>query len=909
MAKLTPLSFAALLMASSGLVSPAAFAQEAPAQPTQDAAQPAAEEPDAEEPAQEEIEISGPGAGSGSSEIVVRGRFIPNPIRATSEVLSVLSEADIARTADGDIAGSLQRVTGLSVVGGRFVFVRGLGERYSLALMNGSPLTSPDPLRRTVPLDIFPTSVIASTTIQKSYSVDYPGEFGGGAINLTTKSVPRDPFFKIEVGTGGDTITTGEVGYTYFGSSTDFTGFDNGARTLPRNLRNAFASGNPISVGANFTAGEVRDLTASLANANTALIQRNNNIPVNFSGQISGATSFLIGDVNIGIVGATGINNTWRTRGGVQQISQGIVPVNGVDTLNPDIDFRYLTTENRIVVNGLLGITADVGEHKFKVTNVFIRDTLKDASIREGIDARVTDTRLINRSRTNWFERQLMNTQFVGEMKFDDFRLNFRGSYANSQREAPYERTFDYTFNAVAGDFVNDLQSAGEGARIAFSDLDDNVYGANVDLAYDTDIGFPITFSAGYAYYKNDRTSIRRDFRFLSGQGPLPFAVSQQRPDFLLSDFNVYTFDVRLVETSGTNGAAAYDAGLEVHAGYLQFEAKFTDTLKLQAGVRYEDGSQFVLPIDLFGLGSANLVATSIKKDDWLPAATLTWNLAEDMQVRFAASKTIARPQFRELAPQQYLDLEFDRTFFGNPFLKNSRLINLEARYEYFFGRDERVTAAIFYKDIKDPIENLGFRQGDNFFTTFANAPTATLYGAEIELVKYFDLIDLGGTFFEERRLLIAGNYTYTNSDVKVTAQDQIADPLSGNMVAASTIFRTGGFALTGQSDHIANMQVGLEGTGERLSQQTILLSWNSNRVTNRGPAGQPDFVEYTGPRLDFVWREGFKVFNKVAELKFEARNLLGTDYVEFQQLNTSTILNNAYDIGRAFSISASLQF
>ncbi|WP_288017464.1 MULTISPECIES: TonB-dependent receptor domain-containing protein [Blastomonas] len=891
------------------MVSPAAFAQEAPAQPTQDAAQPAAEEPAAEEPAQEEIEISGPGAGGGSSEIVVRGRFIPNPIRATSEVLSVLSEADIARTADGDIAGSLQRVTGLSVVGGRFVFVRGLGERYSLALMNGSPLTSPDPLRRTVPLDIFPTSVIASTTIQKSYSVDYPGEFGGGAINLTTKSVPRDPFFKIEVGTGGDTITTGEVGYTYFGSSTDFTGFDNGARTLPRNLRNAFASGNPISVGANFTAGEVRDLTASLANANTALIQRNNNIPVNFSGQISGATSFLIGDVNIGIVGATGINNTWRTRGGVQQISQGIVPVNGVDTLNPDIDFRYLTTENRIVVNGLLGITADVGEHKFKLTNVFIRDTLKDASIREGIDARVTDTRLINRSRTNWFERQLMNTQFVGEMKFDDFRLNFRGSYANSQREAPYERTFDYTFNAVAGDFVNDLQSAGEGARIAFSDLDDNVYGANVDLAYDTDIGFPITFSAGYAYYKNDRTSIRRDFRFLSGQGPLPFAVSQQRPDFLLSDFNVYTFDVRLVETSGTNGAAAYDAGLEVHAGYLQFEAKFTDTLKLQAGVRYEDGSQFVLPIDLFGLGSANLVATSIKKDDFLPAATLTWNLAEDMQVRFAASKTIARPQFRELAPQQYLDLEFDRTFFGNPFLKNSRLINLEARYEYFFGRDERVTAAIFYKDIKDPIENLGFRQGDNFFTTFANAPTATLYGAEIELVKYFDLIDLGGTFFEERRLLIAGNYTYTNSDVKVTAQDQIADPLSGNMVAASTIFRTGGFALTGQSDHIANMQVGLEGTGERLSQQTILLSWNSNRVTNRGPAGQPDFVEYTGPRLDFVWREGFKVFNKVAELKFEARNLLGTDYVEFQQLNTSTILNNAYDIGRAFSISASLQF
>lgn len=903
MAKLTPLSFAASLMVSSALVSPAAFAQETPVTQNEGGA-----ETPVDDATQEEIEISGPGAG-GNDEIVVRGRFIPNPIRATAEVLSVLSEADIARTADGDIASSLQRVTGLSVVGGRFVFVRGLGERYSLALLNGSPLTSPDPLRRTVPLDIFPTSVIASTTIQKSYSVDYPGEFGGGAINLTTKSVTRDPFLKIEFGTGGDTITTGEVGYTYFGSSTDFTGFDNGARDLPRGLAQAFASGNPITAGANFSPSEIRDLTASLANANTSLIQRNNNIPVNFTGQISGATNFLVGDVNVGIVGAAGINNSWRTRGGVQQISQGIVPINGVDGLLPDIDFRYLTTENRIVVNGLLGITADVGEHKFKLTNLFIRDTLKDASIREGIDARVTDTRLINRSRTNWFERQLFNTQFVGEMKFDDFRLNFRGSYANSQREAPYERTFDYTFNAVANDFVNDLQSAGESARVAFSDLDDNVYGAQVDVAYDLDVGMPITLSAGYAYYKNDRTSIRRDFRFLSGQGPLPFAVSQQRPDFLLSDFNIYTYDVRLVETSGTSGAAAYAAGLEVHAGYVQFEAELTEGLRLQAGVRYEDGEQFVLPIDLFGLGSANIVPTNINKDDFLPAATLTWNLADDMQVRFAASKTIARPQFRELAPQQYLDLEFDRIFFGNPFLQNSRLINLEARYEYYFGQDERFTAAVFYKDIENPIENVGFRQGDNFFTTFANAPKATLYGAEFEIVKYYALDVLGGAFFDERRMLIAGNYTYTNSDVKVTADDLIADPLSGNMVDATSIFRTGGFALTGQSDHIANVQFGMESTGERLSQQTILLSWNSNRVTNRGPAGQPDFIEYTGARLDFVWREGFKLFNALGELKFEARNLLGTDYVEFQQLNNSLIRNNAYDIGRAFQISASLQF
>ena len=109
-----------------------------------------------------------------------------------------------------------QRVTGLSLVGGRFVYVRGLGDRYSLALLNGSPLPSPEPLRRVVPLDIFPTSVIASSVVQKSYSVAYPGEFGGGVINLTTLAVPEETYLSIGGSIGGNSETTGELGYTYF---------------------------------------------------------------------------------------------------------------------------------------------------------------------------------------------------------------------------------------------------------------------------------------------------------------------------------------------------------------------------------------------------------------------------------------------------------------------------------------------------------------------------------------------------------------------------------------------------------------------------------------------------------------------------------------------------------------------
>ena len=177
--------FAAVLLAGTGLAAAPAFAQAEP-QPLPTAgeqvAEPAPEPAAADEQVEEEVEVSAP--GSEGAEIVVTGRFIPEPVRNTAQVVSVISAAEIARTGDGDIAGALVRVTGLSVNTNGFVYVRGLGDRYSLALLNGLALPSPEPLRRVVPLDIFPTSIVSSAVVQKSYSVNYPGEYGGGAINL-----------------------------------------------------------------------------------------------------------------------------------------------------------------------------------------------------------------------------------------------------------------------------------------------------------------------------------------------------------------------------------------------------------------------------------------------------------------------------------------------------------------------------------------------------------------------------------------------------------------------------------------------------------------------------------------------------------------------------------------------------
>lgn len=906
--------YGSLLLLSSALVAPSALAQvpeDAPASSEQDA------QPSPGRTTASDIEISGPIGGL--EEIVVRGKFIPDVVRANPVVVSVLTSAQIERTGDGDIAGALQRVTGLSLVGGRFVYVRGLGERYSQALLNGLPLPSPEPLRRVVPLDLFPTSIIASSAVQKTYSPRFPGEFGGGAINLTTKSAPEEPFLKLNVGLGGNTQTTGELGYTYFGSDTDFTGFDSGARDIPGSLQEAFDRRSRVDVNSpDFTEGEVIAITQSLQNASTNLIQRNNNIPVDLSFSITGGRSWDVGDDSrVGVFANFGFDNEWRTRGGVQQVGRL-----GDGVLTTPVDFDYLTTQNRIVVNGIVGFTADIGDHKLRWTNIYIRDTLKEAQIRTGINDNTVGTDLINQNSTAWYERQLIDTQLVGEFRWGDIGLDVRGTYAESSRNAPYERQNDYVFNEVVGDFVNDLQSPGQGSSIAFSDLTDEVIAGGADLIYDVPLDRPTKVTVGYSYLDNTRDATRRTFRYFPQNG-IPLEVAQQRPDFLLSDFNAANFGVLLQETTAAInlGAPSYVADLTVHAAYLQLEAEVLDAVSLTTGVRYEDAEQAVTPLALFAsddLILANdaalpdgvptqVVNTQLENDYFLPALTVTWNLYDDMQLRVGASRTIARPQFRELAPQFYNDPDLDRTFRGNQFLVDSELLNFDARYEWFFGQDERFTVSAFYKEIDNPIENIARIAGDNVQTTFGNAPKATLYGAEIEVEKYFDLYDLTeNTFFRDRRFYVNANYTFTDSALQVTSDDTTV-LFDGRPQDASLVFIDGA-RLTGQSKHLANLQLGFEHP-DYLSQQTLILNYSSRRVSLRGPTGQPDIIEKPGLILDLVVRQGFELGGTMFEVKLDGRNLLNTQFSERQSLNDSFVIVNEYDVGRSFSISVGAEF
>ncbi|WP_448582952.1 TonB-dependent receptor plug domain-containing protein [Thermaurantiacus sp.] len=872
-------------------------------------AQTAPEAPASTPPPEEEVEVVGPGAAVlEADEIVVRGTRIPNVVRTTPSIVSVLSSAEIARTGEGDIAGALKRVTGLSVVGGKYVYVRGLGERYSSALLNGLPLPSPEPLKRVVPLDLFPTSVISSSLVQKTFAPSFPGEFGGGVINLTTRSTPAERFFQVGGSVGGNSVTTGNLGYTYFGSRTDFTGFDDGTRRLPTALRDAKRSGQRLEVGDNFPLPFVQAATASLVNTPTTLIQRNPNIPADMSLDFAAGNSWDVGENRFGLVVSGSWDNDWRTRGGLQQTAFGVtVNPDGTRGLNPDQDYRFFSTDNNVQVSGLLGLAFEFGEHKVRATNFFVRDTLKEARMQRGLDTvNVGDDDEVIRSFTSWFERQLYTSQLVGEFRFGDLSLTARGAYAESGRKSPYERSDSYRFDARVKDFVNDLTQNGNFARIAFSDLQDQVIGANLDAAYKLALDRPVTVSGGYAFYDNQRESERRDYRYVRANGAaLPLEVAQQRIDYLLSDFNVYTYGVVLREVSGAEGAAFYDASLRVHAGFLQFDAEVLDAVTVTGGVRYEDAVQKVSPRGVFATDPP-LPQTEIKRGYFLPGGTITWNFRDDMQLRVSGSRTVARPQFRELAPQPYLDIDTDRTAFGNQFLVDSQLLNADGRYEWYFGEADRVTVGGFYKRINNPIETVTFESGGTFLITFANAPTARLIGGEVEVVKQFPLDALGIGLLDARRFLINANYTYTDSRIRVREGDTTINT-QGNVIPAKDVFIDGA-PLTGQSRHIANLELGLNHI-DRLSEQTLLIGYASDRVTQRGPTGTPDYKERPGIQLDFVWREALELGRTPVEFKFEARNLTNTRFEEYQELEKSRIFQNLYERGRSFSLSATFSF
>ncbi|MFM8375799.1 MAG: TonB-dependent receptor domain-containing protein, partial [Phenylobacterium sp.] len=782
-------------------------------------------------------------------EIIVNGKFIPDVIRDTAEVANFLSVEDVQRAGDDNAAQALTRITGISLVSGKFVYVRGLGERYSQALLNGSPLPSPEPLQRVIPLDLFPASILSGTVIQKTYSTNYPGEFGGGVIDLQTVGAPEESFVKVGFGLSGDTETTGNRNLTYYGSKTDWLGFDNGARKLPVGIRE-FAATRPVVPGttsAGLTNDQYKAVARSFTNAPLNVLQRDRS-PVNGNFDISAGHSLDTDYGRIGAIGVLSYRNGWQTRKGVRQTT---VPDVGGLALATDATFE--ANQNDIAWSGLAGFAWEQDENEVRYTGLWIRSTSKRARITSN-SAQSQGNANVNAYYSEWYERVLQLSQLSGRHRVGDWDLEWRGTYGRTARQAPYERMYRY---GLAADGSRTALLSGANQLVSFSDLDENIGSANIDLAYDLPVEFvrQAQLKMGAAWQKNTRTSVRRDFTYDQGRNWDPARYAKERIDYLVSDRNINDDIIMLRELTGsslTGDAAMYDAGLDVAAAYIQVDSEIRPLLRGSLGLRYETAYQYVKTLDIFNEASGPIFSRSVSKDYILPAATLTWNFAEDQQLRLGASKTIGRPQFREMAPQRYRDTETDRILTGNPYLEDTTFVNVDARYERYFSNGQYFTLGAFYKDMEKPVEALAVLGSDGAFRqTFYNAPAADIYGAEVEFKKFFDL-ETGTDWVDARRWLVALNYTYTSSKLKVSDGDTIILDITGVATTPpAKDYLTGGEKLQGQSDHLANLQLGFENE-DAGSQATLLVTYTSERVAARSSSlDLPDLIQDPGVRVD----------------------------------------------------------
>ncbi|MEJ2459013.1 MAG: TonB-dependent receptor, partial [Novosphingobium sp.] len=473
-----------------------------------------------------------------------------------------------------------------------------------------------------------------------------------------------------------------------------------------------------------------------------------------------------------------------------------------------------------------------------------------------------------------------------------------------------YLRTNSAT-DPYGSQFVNYMGTLdGAPSTISFSRLNEDVWSASADVSHQFSTNWSGT--VGYYYQLNSRTNTNREFDVVaSGDktdiktfGLLRLDVLLQPGTWYLPTVNSgvnYNLELRDV----TANVGHFDSRLLNHAFYAKLDGQLTNSLSIDAGVRWENANESTF---LYPVGTDTVLSNVLKHEYFLPSITLTYEIEPGMQVRVNGSKTIARPQFRELLYQTFYDPESNRTYRGNPLLEDSQLYNAEARFEWYFARDEHVSVGGFFKHIKNPIESY-LTGTEAFITSYANAPAADLYGVELELQKYIYLDKLGG-FFDTRRLALTSNYTFTKSKLKVNDTDTTRIYGASTTPFASTYFENGA-PLTGQSKHVANMQISLEDTSS-LSQQTIMLNYASKRSVSRGFIGsirQPDVIENPGFTVDVVIRQGFMISGKELEFKLEGRNLTGRRHEEYQTLDNGRVDFNTYNLGRVFSASASIKF
>ncbi|CAH8287245.1 TonB-dependent receptor [Mariniflexile fucanivorans] len=652
----------------------------------------------------------------------------------SATLMDGLSIESIKKTGASSIASAIKSVPGVSVQEGKFVFVRGLGDRYTKSILNGMDIPGLDPDKNTIQMDIFPTNILENIIIVKSASAELPADFTGGVVDIITKDFPSKKQMQFSVsGSFNPTMHFKDNYVNYKGSNTDFLGFDDGTRALPINkLQNI---PNPAATNNSSLEPITRAFNPQLATSTTTSSP-------DFSFGFSYGNQFEVGDNKLGVIASLDYKNTTTFYEGFE---------NGIyqkpeerDSYNLRFDRRQQGDlgSNNVLASILTGLTYKTQKSKYKLNLLHIQNGESRAAL---FDQRTEISNAINVVKDNleYTERSISNILLSGYHTSEDASFTTEWNLSPSLSRV-YDKDVRLT-TFIEDDFGGYTISSDAGfpSRV-WRDLEEINAVGKLDFTKKYNLfnkKASLKFGGLYSYKQREYSIYNYDVGFIN----ISPTVFNGDPDAILSSDNVWTRS----SNSGSyirgnfEPANSFDANQNTASGYISNEFKIGDKLRTILGLRAEYFASYFTGQN--NTGSAIFNNTQLLDElDFFPSANLIYAFNEKINFRGSYSKTTARPSFKEKSLVQITDLLTGTIFLGNIDLKPSYIDNFDFRLEVFGDESEMFAISSFYKKFVDPIELVAYSViAPNQFTP-RNSPSAKVLGLEFEARKHFGFISEG---------------------------------------------------------------------------------------------------------------------------------------------------------------------
>ena len=779
--------------------------------------------------------------------------------RNATGIVSAVSAEQISRSPDGDAASAVQRVSGVTVQDGKFVTVRGLGERYTTTSLNGSRLPSPEPERKVVPLDLFPSGLLQTITTSKTFTPNQPGDFSGASVDIRTREFPARRQLSYSLSLGYNDRVTGQDIVAAPTEGLDWIGFGARDRSLPAVVAGAgHLTDNP-------TQGDYNAVVNAFRNVWSTEIQT---AAPNVSMGLSAGGNDPVFGRRIGYIGSLTYSQNHEVR--ADELRAFAIP-DGTSGERPTEQFSGSTGRSSVLWGGLLNLSTLLGtDSRLSLNNTFTRSADNEARDERGIDE--DDAREIRIQRLEYVERFMRSTQLAGEHQLTDrHRFDWSLTAAGVTRNEPDRSEMIYAFDTDGAPF---LYNVPEAALRTFAKLTENSYGANGDYAIRFgDIGrdHVLKFGALGRFTTRDAVQTPYDIRAAS----LPLDERKQTAETIFDGRYAGAAD-SVFRVNVLFQGGAYEAEDVLGAGYGMLEYQLSDRMRLIGGARVEHSRLQVDAAPTFGAP----VRATPSYTDVLPALALNVALTETQTLRVSASQTLARPEYREVAPIAYRTRNGEIVQ-GNAALRRTLIQNADARWEWYPNPGEALSVALFAKRFDDPIERVYRGTSGTRVTSFENADGAFNYGVELDVRK-------GLGFVDERLVGVSlfSNLTIMESEIDLT-----------NVAAGSFEENR---AMVGQAPYVVNAGATYASESGRLS-GTVLYNVVGRRIYSASLRPLPDVYEEARNVLDMSLRVPM---TQMLTLKLDARNLLDAPY----EVTQGDVRREFYRAGRVFTAGFSWQ-